>query len=164
MSLHYEWIMSLRLLPSAPASFVEELRWHLGLQMQDQPRERSLALSEPALTPSGDDSPPGGEAVSLREERPYLNRPPVLGLFVRLLVLDDVMYDLAQLVPPWLARWSMTQGWIGFAREEMSLVPWMVFYAQDGYAYAGQAGSTPEPLHQGGPRFRLKQTSDRDVR
>ena len=30
--------------------------------------------------------------------------------------------------------WSATQGWAGFAREELSLHPWLNFYVQDGHA------------------------------
>jgi hypothetical protein len=43
-------------------------------------------------------------------------------------VLDDVMYELVQTEPPRLARWSATQGWIGFAREELDLNPGLNFY------------------------------------
>nr|BFE60780.1 hypothetical protein GCM10020063_053060 [Dactylosporangium thailandense] len=31
MSLHYEWMLTLRLRPDVPATFLTELRFHLGL-------------------------------------------------------------------------------------------------------------------------------------
>jgi hypothetical protein len=87
----------------------------------------------------------------------------VLGLFIRLFVLDDAMYELIQVVPPWLATWSCTQGWIGVAREEMALEPWLLFYVQDGHAYVGKPGGTPTPLLDGSPPFYLESTADREV-
>lgn len=71
------------------------------------------------------------------------------GVFARIFVLDDAMYELAQLVLPWLARWSLAQGWIGFAREELDPNPWLHFYAARGHAYASAPGKPPEPLCAG---------------
>src|SRR3954468_8115666 len=93
-------------------------------------------------------------------QRPYSNRPGSLGLFVRMFVLDDAMYELMLVVPAWLARWSLTQGWIGQAREELSLHPWLNFYVQDGHAYSAEPGGSVEPLDDVAPPFTLSHTSD----
>lgn len=44
------------------------------------------------------------------------------------------------IVPPGLARWSLTQVRIGYAREDRGVQPWLQSYAMDGYAYAAQPG------------------------
>ena len=121
MSLHFEWSLSLRLRPDVPEEFLDELRYHLGLTAV-APQAPTLDWEVPALAAGGDGGAlAGGPVVSLVRQQPYLNRPAVWGVFARVFVIDDVMYDLVQVVPPWLARWSLTQGWIGFLREEMSL-------------------------------------------
>lgn len=48
--------------------------------------------------------------------------------------------ELELVAPAWLARWSLTQGWIGQAREELSLHPWLNFYVQDGHGYSAKPG------------------------
>jgi hypothetical protein len=68
------------------------------------------------------------------------------------------MYEVMQTVPPWLARWSATQGWIGFAREELSLDPWLNFYASGGHAYAASPGESPQPLDDKAPPFIARHT------
>ncbi|WP_327001954.1 hypothetical protein OHA72_43560 [Dactylosporangium sp. NBC_01737] len=160
MSLHYEWTLSLRLRPDAPAAFLDEVRYHLGLTDQP-PADPSLDADWPCLAVDpADDRLPGGGAGSLIEQHPYLNRPACFGLYVRLYMLDDAMYDLVQIVPRWLARWSLTQGWIGVAREELALNPWLNFYVQDGHAYAAEPGGTPKPFDDTAPPFTLSQTTD----
>ena len=159
MSLHYEWTLSLRLRPDAPASFLDELRFHLGLAEQ-LPEDPELGIAWPCLVTEPDDALPGGGVRSLVAQRPYSNRPGSFGLFVRTFVLDDAMYDLMLVVPPWLARWSLTRGWIGQAREELSLHPWLNFYVQDGHAYIAEPGGSVEPLDDGAPPFTLSHTSD----
>jgi hypothetical protein len=159
MSLHYEWTLSLRLRPDTPDVFVEELRYHLGLSDR-VPQDPTLDVEGAALAPSGDgDELAGGPATSLVLQQPT-SAPPSWGVFARIRVLDDAMYDLVQVVPPWLAKWSLTAGWIGFAREEMSLNPWLAFYAADGHAYAASPGEEPQPLTDGAPPFRLTQTTE----
>lgn len=70
------------------------------------------------------------------------------------------MYELVQIVPPWLARWSLTEGWIGFAREELGLNVWLSFYAARGHAYAAAPGEEPQPLSAGAPAFTARQTTE----
>ena len=82
------------------------------------------------------------------------------GLFVRTFVLDDVMYEPVPVVPSWLAPWSLAQGWIGFAREELALNPWLNFYAANGYAYAASPGAEPKALRAGAPPFTATQTTE----
>ncbi|MDI6105219.1 hypothetical protein QLQ12_42205 [Actinoplanes sp. NEAU-A12] len=159
MSLHYEWTLSLRLRPDAPASFLAELRFHLGLADR-LPEEPELEIDWPCLVTEQDDPLPGGSVRSLVAQRPYVNRPGSLGLFVRTFVLDDAMYELMLAVPTWLARWSLTQGWIGQAREELSLRPSWNFYVQDGHAYASGPDGSVTPLHDSAPPFTLDYTSD----
>jgi hypothetical protein len=159
VSLHYEWTLSLRLRPDAPASFLDELRFHLGLAEQ-LPDDPELEIAWPCLVTEPDDPLPGGGVRSLVPQRPDLNRPGSLGLYARTFVLDDAMYHLMSVVPAWLARWSLTQGWIGQAREELSLHPWLNFYVQDGHAYAAEPGGSVEPLDDDAPPFTLSQTSD----
>ncbi len=159
MSLHYEWTLSLRLRPDAPASFLQELRFHLGLAGQ-LPDDAELELDRPCLVTEPDDALPGGGVRSLIAQQPYSNQPGSFGLFVRALVLDDGAYELISVVPAWLARWSLTQGWIGQAREELSLHPWLNFYVQNGHAYASEPGGSIEPLDDTAPPFTLLQTSD----
>lgn len=154
MSLHFEWTLSLRLRPDTPESFVEELRFHLGLTARS-PESPTLDVNGPCLVAEPDDSLPGGEVQSLTP-----HRQGSLGLFVRTFVLDDIMYSLVLTVPPWLARWSATQGWIGQAREELSLHPWLNFYVQDGHAYVAEPGGSMQPLNETSPPFTLTQTSD----
>jgi hypothetical protein len=161
MSLHYEWSLSLRLRPGAPEAFLEELRYHLGLTGL-APQEPTLDWDGLALVSGGDGGElAGGPAASLTRQQPYLNRPAVWGIFARAFVLDDAMYELSQIVPPWLARWSLTEGWIGFAREELSLTPWLDFFAMQRHAYVAASGGTPEPLTTGASAFTLTQTIDR---
>ncbi|GID92113.1 hypothetical protein ACFQFC_03755 [Amorphoplanes digitatis] len=159
MSLHYEWTLSLRLRPDTPAPFLDELRFHLGLT-ERPPEKPELEIDWPCLVTEPDDTLPGGSVRSLVAQRPYLNRPGSFGLFVRTFVLDDAMYELILAVPAWLARWSLTQGWIGQAREELSLHPWLNFYVQDGHAYAAGPGDGVEPLNGSAPPFTLNYTSD----
>ena len=159
MSLHYEWTLSLRLRPDTPDVFVKELRYHLGLS-DLVPQDPTLDVEGAALAPSSDgDGLAGGPSTSLVLQQPT-SGPPSWGVFARILVLDDAMYDLVQVVPPWLAKWSLTAGWIGFAREEMGLNPWLTFYAVGGHAYAASPGEEPQPLADGAPPFRLTQTTE----
>ena len=157
--MHYEWTLSLRLLPDTPESFLDELRFHLGLAEQ-LPEDPELEIDWPCLVTEPSDRLPGGALRSLAMQTPYRNRSGSFGLFVRTFVLDDAMYELIQVVPAWLARWSLTQGWIGHAREEMSLHPWLNFYAQEGHAYAAEPAGDIEALDQSAPPFTLNHTSD----
>lgn len=159
MSSHYEWTLSLRLRPDTPAPFLAELRFHLGLA-ERLPQDPVLGIDWPCLASAHDDHLPGGPVRSLAMQRPYLNRPGSFGLFVRMSVLDDAMYELVQVVPSWLARWSLTQGWVGQAREELSLHPWLNFFVQDGHAYAAEPGGGVEALSPPAPPFTLNRTSD----
>jgi hypothetical protein len=159
MSLHYEWTLSLRLRADTPEPFLDELRFHLGLTDQ-RPAEPSLEFDWPCLLPDQDAALPGGAVRSLVPLQPYLNHPGSLGLYVRTFVLDDGMYELMQCVPAWLAPWSLTQGWIGHAREEFDLHPWLYFYVQGGHAYAAEPGKKIKPLGDGAPPFTLVQTTD----
>lgn len=160
VSSHYEWTLSLRLRPDVPASFLAELHFHLGLAEQ-LPEDAELGIDWPCLVAESDDALPGGGIRSLIAQQPYLNRSGSLGLFVRTLVLDDAMHELMSVVPAWLARWSLTQGWIGQAREELSLHPWLNFYVQDGHAYAAEPGGSVEPMDDTAPPFTLRQTFDK---
>jgi hypothetical protein len=103
MSRHYEWTLSLRFRRDVPESFLEELRSDFGIGR--------------GLAPDGDGSQlPGGPVISLVRQR--LSAGTWLwGFYVRMMVLDDAIWGLMQAEPPRLARWSATQGWIGFARE-----------------------------------------------
>jgi hypothetical protein len=145
MSLHYEWTLSLRFRRDVPEPFLEELRSDFGMCRR---------------LPGDDGSElPGGPVTSLIRQQ--LSASTWLwGLYVRMSVLDDEMYALIQTEPPRLARWSATQGWIGFAREELSLHPWLNFYVQDGHAYASGPGEEPHPLSDGAPPFTLRQTTE----
>ncbi|MDP9792886.1 hypothetical protein J2S43_001398 [Catenuloplanes nepalensis] len=158
MSLHYEWTLSLRLRPDAPASFLDELRFHLGL-VEQLPKDPELEIDWPCMVTELDDALPGGGVRSLTAQQPYSNRSVSFGLFVRAFVVDDAMYELISVVPAWLARWSLTQGWIGQAREELSLHPWLNLYVQNGHAYAAEPGGSVEPLDETAPPFTLRQTS-----
>lgn len=159
VSYHYEWMLALRLRPDAPEPFLAELRFHLGLtdQLPDDP---VLEYDWPCLVADNDSALPGGGVRSLLVQQPYLDRPGSLGLFVRTFLLDDGMYEVVQTVPGWLAPWSLTQGWIGHAREELDLHPWLHFYIQNGYAYAAEPGKPVKPLNDGAPAFTLQRTTD----
>jgi hypothetical protein len=76
------------------------------------------------------------------------------------MVPDDEMYELIQVVPPWLAPWSLTDGWIGFAREELDLHVWLNFFAAHGHAYIAPPGEAPVPLLRDAPPFTLTQTTE----
>jgi hypothetical protein len=89
------------------------------------------------------DGLPGGGATSLQQQGPpHVDAQAGYGMFARTLVSDDAMSDYLVVVPPWLARWSLTQGWIGYARETTDLMLWLYFYAMDGHAY-GASPSNP---------------------
>ena len=163
VSLHYEWMLTLRLRPDVPATFLAELRFHLGLSAEP-PELRELDYDWPCLVADLDDALPGGSVRSLIPQRPYPNRPGSYGLFVRTFVLDDGMYELMSTVPQWLARWSLTEGWIGLVREELDLQPWLYFYAQDGRAYAGEPGKPITAINGEGAPFTLGQTTDLPTR
>jgi hypothetical protein len=145
MSLHYEWTQSLRFRRDVPEAFLQDLR---------------SDYAEGGTFHGGDGSElPGGPVTSL--VRQQLSASTWLwGLYMRVMVVDDVMYELIQTEPPRLARWSATQGWIGCAREEMDLHPWLNFYVQDGHAYAAGPGEEPHPLSQDAPPFTLRQTTE----
>ena len=57
--------------------------------------------------------------------------------------------------------WSATQGWAGFAREELSLHPWLNFYVQDGHACVAGPGEESQPISGGTPPFTLARTAER---
>lgn len=159
MSLHYEWTLSLRLRPDTPSAYLDELRYHLGLAAQ-APETSTLDYPDPALPTVGDgDELAGGPIVRLVQQQ-HGNVPATWGLFARAFILDDAMYELIQILPPWLARWSLTEGWIGFAREELSLDIWLNFYAARGHAYAASPGEEPQPLSKEAPPFTPCQTSE----
>ena len=99
VSLHYEWTLSLRLRPDVPASFLDELRFHLGLAEQ-RPEDPELEIDWPCLVTEPDDALPGGSVRSLTAQRPYPDRSGSFGLFVRTFVLDDAMYELMLAVRP----------------------------------------------------------------
>jgi hypothetical protein len=156
MSLHYEWTLSLRLRREVPAEFLDELRYHLGLS-EAVPRSPTLDLGYPALAAGDPSALPGGPVISLVRQ-PLSVTTALWGLLVRILVKDDEMYELMRVVPPWLARWSLTQGWIGFAREELSLKPWLDFYVAGEHAYLASSGEQPVALSPDAPPFTLTQT------
>ena len=136
MSLHYHWTLAVRLRPDTPAAFLAEARFHLGLT--DQPPEHpTLDVEWPCLP----------------AQPPHENRLDGFDLSVQTYVLDDAMYELVRVVPPWLARWSLTQGLIGVAREDLDERPWLHFYVQDGHAYAGDPGGPVHPLDDTSPPF-----------
>src|SRR5258707_14735348 len=112
-------MLTLRLRPDVPVTFMAELRFHLRLS-DEPPEQRELDYDWPCLVTDSDDALPGGSVRSLIPQRPYLDHPGSYGLFVRTFVPDDGMYELMSTVPQWLARWSLTQGWIGQAREEFN--------------------------------------------
>ena len=141
MSLHYERTLSLRLRPDSPGGFLDELRFYLGLTDQ-APRSPTLDLAHAELTTGDEDVLAGGPIVRLVPQQEPGIGPPGWGLFVRTFVLDDAMYDLIQVVPSWLARWSLTEGWIGFAREELNLNIWLSFYCVPG-SQGASCCSTP---------------------
>jgi hypothetical protein len=160
MSLHYELTLSLRLRPDVPEAFLEELRYHLGLSPL-APQAPTLDWDGPALSYGSDEGElAGGPVASMIRQQPYLNRPAVWGVFARTFVLDDVMWELVQVVLPWLAGWSLTEGWIGFAREELGLTPWLDLFASQGHAYVAPPGEGPSPLGEQAPPFALTQTTE----
>jgi hypothetical protein len=147
MSLHYEWTLSLRFRVDVPEAFLEELRADFGIG--------------PGASPGGDGSElPGGPVASLVRQQ-LAASTWLWGLYVRTMVLDDAMYELMLAEPPRLARWSATEGWVGFAREELGLHPWLNFYVQDGHAYVAGPGEEPRPVSGGAPPFTLTQTTER---
>jgi hypothetical protein len=159
MSLHYEWFLSFRLRPDTPDAFVEELRYHLGLSGL-APETPTLDIPDQGLAPDSDGDELAGGSTTRLVRRRHGNWPETWGVFARLFVLDDAMYELVQVVPPWLAPWSLTQGWVGMAREELDLNPWLNFYVADGYAYASSPGGLPEPLTGDAPPFAITQTTE----
>jgi hypothetical protein len=159
MSLHYEWMLSLRLRPDVPDAFVDELRFHLGLSDTTPPKP-TLDYDYPVLSADADqDELPGGQIARLVRQQ-HGNWPEAWGVLVRRFVLDDEMYQLVQDVPQWLARWSLTEGWIGFAREELNLDPWLNFYAARGHGYAASPGERPQALSEQAPPFAAAQTTE----
>lgn len=158
MSLHYEWTLSLRLRPDVPEAFIGELRYHLGLD-DHVPAEATLDYPEPALATGGSDELAGGSIASLVRQQ-HGSQSVTWGLLARTFVLDDAMYELIQIVPQWLAPWSLTQGWVGFAREELGLDPWLNFYIANGHAYAATPGQQPQALEAGAPPFTATQTTE----
>ena len=144
MSLHYEWTLSLRFRLDVPEDFLEELRADFGIGS--------------ALDGDGSELP-GGPAASLMRQQMSADTW-LWGLFVRRMVVDDAMYELILTEPERLAQWSATQGWIGFAREEMDLHTWLNFYVQDKHAYAAGPGEVPQSLTGDAPPFTLTQTTE----
>jgi hypothetical protein len=74
--------------------------------------------------------------------------------------VNDAKNELLLTVPAWLARWSATEGWIGFAPDVLDLDIWLNFYASGGHAYAARPGERPEPLAEDAPAFTATLTSD----
>lgn len=89
-------------------------------------------------------------------ERPGAKRSQV-GV---LLLLDrQALVELGDfLLQP--APWSLTQGWVGFARDELGLDPWLNFYIANGHAYAATLGQQPKALGAGSPPFAATQTTE----
>ncbi|MFD0593752.1 hypothetical protein ACFQZ4_15695 [Catellatospora coxensis] len=83
----------------------------------------------------------------------------MLGLFARLLLPDDVMYDVIQTVPAWLAPGRRRRAGSG-SRARNSLHPWLNFYVQDGHPYVAEPGGVVQPLAESAPPFTLRQTTD----
>jgi hypothetical protein len=156
VSLHFEWVISLRLRRDLTPDELAEVRWHLGID-NTPPMARVMPEDTPLFAQSNTGWMPGGHIVVLREQDSIEGRS--VGMYVRTLVTDDGMYEFVQTVPPWLARVSATQGWIGMAREEMALDVWLNFYVQDGHAYAGGPGESPQALTPSAPPFTLTGTS-----
>jgi hypothetical protein len=159
VSLHYEWTVSLRLRPDVPETFLEELRYHLGAT-DHAPANPTLDYPEPALAGSGPADELAGGPIARLVLQQHGSWPATWGLFARTFVLDDAMYELIQIVPQWLAPWSLTQGWIGFAREELDLNPWLNFYIANGHAYAAAPGQQPQSLGTEAPPFTATQTTE----
>jgi hypothetical protein len=159
MSLHYEWTLSLRLRRDVPEGFLAELRYHLGLS-DAPPQAPALDVTDPVFAVGDGSELPGGPVVSLVRQQ-FSADTALWGLFVRVLLLDDDMYELIRVVPSWLARWSLTEGWIGFAREEASLIPWVNLYAAHGQAYLASPGEQPFAVSKDAPPFTLNQTDNR---
>jgi hypothetical protein len=63
----------------------------------------------------------------------------------------DALRDTTTWRAPRRTRWSATDGWIGFAREELALDPWLNFYASNGYAYIAAPGDRPNPAQHEAP-------------
>ena len=160
VSLHYELVLSLWLRPDTPAEYVDELRYHLGMTDESP---GALELADRVFAGGGDDYLTGGIIATLKLAQPFANRPAAWGLHVRTFVLDDSMYELLTVVPPWLARWSATQGWIGFAREEMSLDIWLNFDAANGHAYLAGPGEQPVPATDDAQQFPERKQTTVDV-
>ncbi|MGH3297131.1 MAG: hypothetical protein ACRDP7_35585 [Trebonia sp.] len=159
MSMHFEWTLSLRLRSETPQAFLDELRYHLGMSSL-APREPALRWPYPVFG-SGDDpdSVPGGPVRRLvRQELGAVSW--AWGLLARVVLPDDEMFEVMQVVPPWLAPWSLTDGWIGFAREELDLDVWLNFFAAHGHAYIAPPGETPIPPLRDAPPFTLTQTTE----
>jgi hypothetical protein len=144
VSLHFEWTLSLWLRRDVPEEFIGALRadYRIGV-----------------LSHSDGSWLPGGPVANLVRQ-PFSADKWLWGLHLRMMVLDDEMYELIQTEPPRLARWSATQGWIGFAREELALHPWLNFYVQGGHAYAASPGQEPQALSANAPPFTLTQTTE----
>lgn len=140
--------------------FLDELRWHLGL-IDEMPEVRTLRYDRPLLRPQPGRFP-GGDLVSLIEHDRYLNHPPMCGLFFRRYSLDDEFHSVVPEVLPWLAEHSGTQGWVGCARDELSVEQDYQFYVQRGVAYLGGFLEHPVPLpydREASP-FTLRYTTD----
>ena len=152
LSLHFDWTLSLRLRPDVPAACLTELRFQLGLG-DARPSTHRLPYDFPSLV--GSDLLPGGSVRSLSQDH-----RGSWGVFLRTCLLDDGFYGLVDTVPIWLAPQSQTQGWIGWAREELDLHPALHFFTQDGHAYAAGPGEAIQPLAESAPPFTLTQTFD----
>jgi hypothetical protein len=159
MSQHYEFQLSFDVRPDAPESFLTELQWHLGLGPRSA-EESGLDRNQPVL--AGDDEylAGGGYAFVGRRVIYEIDGREIYRdtVFVRRYLLDDDLYDLMTPLLTWVAQYCDTQGWIGFAREEFDLQPWLFFYVQDGQPYTGDLAEAPTPLLPEAAPWRLEQT------
>jgi hypothetical protein len=73
VSVHYEWVLSLRLRPDVPEPVLAELRFHAGLA-GERPAMHELGYDFPVFTLVTDDALRGGAVTTLKFQQPYLNR------------------------------------------------------------------------------------------
>ncbi|MFD3437551.1 hypothetical protein ACFWU3_08600 [Streptomyces sp. NPDC058685] len=110
MSDHYEVVFSCFLRDDTPASVMNDLRWHLGMDAED-PEDLDDGQLRPLLAPGNDNSRiPGGDIVSLRRTVQGFTQSGERyewELFARNDWIDDSMLylrDLLDLLAPHIAH------------------------------------------------------------
>jgi hypothetical protein len=158
MSLHFEFTLTLDLKPETPQQVIDTLAYmtrseeyefsdppsHPWFESDDEWRETLQADPEATHLP-------GNQWTVFRQAYRYTQHGVDQyrwTLSFRREMLDDEFYEDWWQLADWLARWSETQGFVGYYREEFNRSPTLIYFL-DGQAAIVEVTAEPVPLSAG---------------